>query len=255
MKCAWFGNCAHLQDFSFFVYSLINCITGEFLGDVDRKLAAPPAQAAVPWKCHCGALWLHFLDRRAEVGCSSLLKVMHSPFSLLFVVLLLLSLVWGSWELYEKLYCTEHTWLNGLAKVRAWDVLFSPSTPPLHCCLEHLQSCPGQSCATTHSWGKLLDFTPMFHPWYFSHAANCPPAVFQGYKHSDRVCPEGGGPLCLVLSSDLALGVPHRLPILLRPLFCNMLGVCLNLFYHLVFSMLKTQDIVAISTFLQAASE
>lgn len=136
MKWAWFCNWAHLQYFSFFIYSLINCVTGEFLGDVDRKLAAPPAQPAVPWKCHCGALSLYFLDRRAEVGWSSLLKAMHSPFSLLFVVLLL-SLVWGS---------REHTWLDGLAKVRAWVVLFSPSTPLLPCCLERLQSCWTELC-------------------------------------------------------------------------------------------------------------
>lgn len=224
MKCAWFCNCAQLQDFSFFVYSLINCVTGELLGDGDRKLAAPPAQSAVPWKCHCGALSLHFLDRRAEVGCSSLLKVMHSSFSLLFVVLLLLSLDWGSWELYEKLYCVEHTWLTRVAKVRGLDVLFSPSTPLLHCCLELLQSCLGQSNETTQSWGKLLNFTPVFllipdTPLVLPGPLS--PCSFPELQAQWQSFALRMGALCLVLSSGLALGFPH---ILLRPLFCNCWG-------------------------------
>lgn len=194
MKCAWFCSCAHLQDFSFFVYSLIDCVTGEFLGDVDRKLATPPARSAVPWKRHCGTLSLH-LDRRAELGCSSLLKVMLSSFSLLFVVLLL-SLMWGSWKLCEKLIawstCDWAGWPRSEAQVS--------------CSLyQHLSCTAGWSFSPELPWAELwnnpfLGEITWFHtnvlvrPWYSSHAArSLVPLQFSWVTSAVPVlCPEGG---------------------------------------------------------------
>lgn len=202
MKCTWFCNCAHLQDFSFFVCSLINCATGEFLGGADRKLAAPPAQSAVPWKCHCGALSLHFVHRRTEVGCGDAGSNAFFIFPFLSCPALLSCSSFNA-------HCMEHTFLTGWPSSEPGMILFSLSTPLL--CW---QSCPGHSYEPFHSWGKLLDFTPPFLPIPDIPLSCCQvpcPCTFPGYKHSGSALPWEWSTFVPCFVFALALGLPHKL--------------------------------------------
>lgn len=191
MKCTWFCNCAHLQDFSFFVCSLINCATGEFLGGADRKLAAPPAQSAVPWNCHCGALSLHFVHRRAEVGCGD------AGSNALFIFPFLSCPALLSCSSFNA-HCMEHTFLTGWPSSEPGMILFSLSP---HLC----------------SAGRAVLDTAMNHStpggnYLISHPHSCPslislcpaarslvPALFLVTSTVAVLCPESGAPLCLVL--------------------------------------------------------
>lgn len=190
MKCTWFCNCAHLQDFSFFVCSLINCATGEFLGGADRKLAAPPAHL----QCHGSAtvVLYHFTSYTGEQRLAVvMLEAMHSSFSLSFLVLLFFHA-----HLSMLTAWSTRSWQAGQAQSLGWCCSLSPhlcsagravldtamnhSTPGGNYLISHPHSCP-----------SLISLCPA--------ARSLVPALFLVTSTVAVLCPESGAPLCLVL--------------------------------------------------------
>lgn len=190
MKCTWFCNCAHLQDFSFFVCSLINCATGEFLGGADRKLAAPPAHL----QCHGSAtvVLYHFTSYTGEQRLAVvMLEAMHSSFSLSFLVLLFFHA-----HLSMLTAWSTRSWQAGQAQSLGWSCSLSPhlcsagravldtamnhSTPGGNYLISHPHSCP-----------SLISLCPA--------ARSLIPALFLVTSTVAVLCPESGAPLCLVL--------------------------------------------------------
>lgn len=225
MKCTWFCNCAHLQDFSFFVCSLINCATGEFLGGADRKLAAPPAHL----QCHGSAtvVLYHFTSYTGEQRLAVvMLEAMHSSFSLSFLVLLFFHA-----HLSMLTAWSTRSWQAGQAQSLGWSCSLSLHTSALLAELSWTQ------LWTIPLLGEITWFhTPIpAHPWYPSVLLPGPLSLHFSWLQAQWQCfALRVEHLCALFCVCLGPGASTQAVlehfISLRPLFCNTLGFGLNLF-------------------------